>query len=294
MAFGQLRSEKVGQLKEQPKPKAEEAPNPIQTGNIGIVNLEQKKKPHNINIRNYNPNEPKTKANIKYSAKQSYRRYKTKTEPNLLSKIQINEDDDIVNKIKEAFGLQTDVKNSNYTKIDPAPAPFYKGIDDLPAEPVARRKDINELLIDFDDITADDFSELTFQPRQSLQLGSEYHFDTEFTPEKRVSRRERDLDEYNIGTFPEQDYPLTTALSTPTERALLNRMSEQLTPPMRMMRTPEERKKAREDAEKTFQDAELTLERLDSLSKAQITTRKVGRPSGPYGPYKKRSGDTEY
>ena len=40
MVFGQTRSEKIGQLREQPKPKMEEAPNPIQTGNISIVNLE--------------------------------------------------------------------------------------------------------------------------------------------------------------------------------------------------------------------------------------------------------------
>jgi hypothetical protein len=43
MVFGQSREEKLGQLRELPKPKAEEAPNPIQTGNIGIVNLGQKK-----------------------------------------------------------------------------------------------------------------------------------------------------------------------------------------------------------------------------------------------------------
>ena len=41
-------------------PKTEKAP-VIPTGNISIVNLEQKKKPFNVNIRNYNPNEPKNK-----------------------------------------------------------------------------------------------------------------------------------------------------------------------------------------------------------------------------------------
>ena len=69
--------------------------------NIGIINPEQKKKPHNITIKNHNPHEPKIKANTKYSAKQSYRRYKTKKEPNLLNRIQVNEDDDIVSKIRD-------------------------------------------------------------------------------------------------------------------------------------------------------------------------------------------------
>ena len=75
--------------------------NTLPVSNIGIVNLEQKKKPHDINIKNYNPNEPKIKSNIKYSGKQSFRGYKTKTEPNLHNKIEINEDDDIVNKLKK-------------------------------------------------------------------------------------------------------------------------------------------------------------------------------------------------
>ena len=37
--------------------------NTLPVSNIGIVNLEQKKKPHNVNIKNYNPKEPKIKSN---------------------------------------------------------------------------------------------------------------------------------------------------------------------------------------------------------------------------------------
>jgi hypothetical protein len=87
--------------------------NPV--GNVGIVNLEQKKKPHNVNIRNHNPSEPKTKPNTKYSAKQNFRRYKTRTEPNLFSKIQVNEDDDVVSKIQEALGIKPEGKKSNFS-----------------------------------------------------------------------------------------------------------------------------------------------------------------------------------
>ena len=56
---------------------------------IGIINTDKKKpKPHNITFKNFNPNEPKTrKSQILYSDKQNYRRYKTKTEPQLFSKI---------------------------------------------------------------------------------------------------------------------------------------------------------------------------------------------------------------
>ena len=103
--------------------------NTLPVGNIGIVNLEQKKKPHNVNIKNYNPKEPKIKSNIKYSGKQSFRRYKTKTEPNLHSKIEINEDDDIVNKIKEAFGLKPNKENTNFTDVITAPTASINGVE---------------------------------------------------------------------------------------------------------------------------------------------------------------------
>ena len=95
--FGQTREDKISNLQPIPLPEKPTI-NPVPVGNIGIINLEQKKKPHNITIKKYNPNEPKIKPNIKYTEKQRFRRYKTKTEPNLHSKIEINEEDDIVNK----------------------------------------------------------------------------------------------------------------------------------------------------------------------------------------------------
>ena len=80
------------------------------------LNLEQKKKPHNIQIKN-NAKQPVVHPSAKHSAKQSYRRYKSKIEPKLHSKIMINEDDDIINKIKEAFGLQAEKPNKNILEV---------------------------------------------------------------------------------------------------------------------------------------------------------------------------------
>ncbi len=44
---------------------ANDEPRLTPVGNVGIVNLELKKKPHNVNIKNHNPREPKINANTK-------------------------------------------------------------------------------------------------------------------------------------------------------------------------------------------------------------------------------------
>ena len=62
-----------------------------------VVNQDKKKKPYDVKFGSF---EPKVKSNVKYSSKQSYRRYKTKNEPNLNSNIMVNEEDDIVKQIK--------------------------------------------------------------------------------------------------------------------------------------------------------------------------------------------------
>ena len=62
---------------------------------------------------------------MKYSDKQKYRRYKTKTEPKLFNKIMVDEEDDIVNTIKKAFGIE-DKKNSNFTNVEPSGVPYYE------------------------------------------------------------------------------------------------------------------------------------------------------------------------
>jgi hypothetical protein len=83
--------------------------NPL--NNIALIDGKKKKKPHNITIK-YG-NEPKILKNMKYSDKQNYRRYKTKTEPKLHQSIKIDEEDDIIATIKKAFGIENK-KNTNY------------------------------------------------------------------------------------------------------------------------------------------------------------------------------------
>ena len=167
--------------------------NPV--GNVGIVNLEQKKKPHNVTIRNYNKNEPKIKANTKYSAKQSFRRYKTKTEPNLLSKIQVNEDDDIVNKIKEALGIKTESKNSNYTETETTSVPFYKGVDDLPAENITdRREPIGERAVPRETYLMNEITDISMEDSEEL---TNWFTDDEL--KTRVKNEAANLLKYNIG-----------------------------------------------------------------------------------------------
>ncbi len=62
--------------------------------------------------------------NIKYSDKQKYRRYKTKTEPKLFSKNMIDEED-IVDTIKKAFGIENK-KNTNMTNVETSGVPYYE------------------------------------------------------------------------------------------------------------------------------------------------------------------------
>jgi len=105
-----------------------------QVPNINLINSAEKKKPHNIQIDN-NRKEPKVKANTKYSEKHNFRRYKTKIEPSLHSRILINEEDDIIGKIREAFGLEGKKPNTNYAEVETAPAGSM--ITNVEEEPVS-------------------------------------------------------------------------------------------------------------------------------------------------------------
>ena len=71
-------------------------------------------------MKNYNK---KIKTNITKTDKQKYRIYKSVIEPNHLNRIQINETDDIVAKIKKAFGL-AEPANTNYSKMQVAENTF--------------------------------------------------------------------------------------------------------------------------------------------------------------------------
>ena len=312
MVFGQSREEKLSLLKEAPKPKTANTTgtNTLPVSNIGIVNLEQKKKPHNINIQNHNPHEPKINPNAKYSVKQSYRRYKTKKEPNLLNKIQVNEDDDIVKKIKEAFGLKPDKPNTNYSEEITAPSAYNNGVDEPPIietkmyesnrlgharqqEYQGQRREqgqLQQLSEELNDITMEDSQALTYQPRWSHPMFSpDYNFETDDTPVKRIAKREQMLREEDFGTLPDTEHPLMTALATPSDRAKEFRMSSQLTP--QHLRTPEQRllsrDKDREYIKGVLNDADLSVEKIKNLTESFITRRR-GRPEGKYGPYKKK------
>ena len=87
--------------------------------NINNHDSATKKIPHNIQINN-NKKEPTLRANVKYSAKQNFRRYKTKIEPKLHSQILINKEEDILDKIKQAFGVKK--PNTNYQQVETAPS----------------------------------------------------------------------------------------------------------------------------------------------------------------------------
>ena len=92
---------------------------------IAFINKDKKKKPYDVKIKNYNPDEPKISVNMKYSDKQRFRKYKTKTEPKLFSKIMIDEEDDIVKTIKKAFGIE-DKKKLNYSDVETSGTPYYE------------------------------------------------------------------------------------------------------------------------------------------------------------------------
>ena len=140
--------------------------NPI----VNLVNSETKKKPHNIQINN-NKKEPTVRPNVKYSDKQNFRRYKTKVEPKLHSKILINEEDDIVSKIKEAFGIKK--PNTNYQEVETAPGGSM--ITNISEEPT----------LNFERMTNDKVDRLNISELKRLLSGmNKYH-------------REGDIDKFN-------------------------------------------------------------------------------------------------
>jgi hypothetical protein len=116
--------------------------NPL--NNIALIDGKKKKKPHNITIK-YG-NEPKILKNMKYSDKQNYRRYKTKTEPKLHQSIKIDEEDDIIATIKKAFGIENK-KNTNYygpEDIKTSGAEYIPDPEPVEAEPIPYPRYIRE------------------------------------------------------------------------------------------------------------------------------------------------------
>ena len=102
------------------------ANNTNQLNQIALINTDKsKKKPYDVKIKNYNPNEPKIKANMKYSDKHRFRKYKTKTEPKLYSKIMVDDEEELISKIRKEFGIK-DTTRKNYSEVETSGTPYYK------------------------------------------------------------------------------------------------------------------------------------------------------------------------
>jgi len=147
--------------------------------NFGIINLQKtKKKPYDIAFSN-NRKEPKIKPDIKYTAKQRFRQFKTKVQPNVYKRVMVDEEDDMVNKIREAFGLNAIKKNKNFQQVETAPNPFYNEPQPKIIYEDQNKKD------DVSDILIDDFEALTLQavPRRGIARQSEEEI--EETPEQK-------------------------------------------------------------------------------------------------------------
>ena len=175
--FGQSREERIkGLVEAAPIPEAKKPELASAAHNhLNVLNAEQKKKPHNINIKNYNRNEPKVYKNIKYSNKQSYRRFKTKIEPKLHDKIMVDEEDDLISKLKKAFGIEEPAQKTNYSDVITAPSQAYGGIDEPKEVPAHfytsdgnRRKNYGDDDYDFNFFDSDLISDVSNGDRETL------------------------------------------------------------------------------------------------------------------------------
>ncbi len=78
---------------------------------IALINTDKlKKKPYDARIKSYNLNEPKIQANMKYSDKHKFRKYKAKTGPKLFSKIMVDDQEELISKIRKEFGIKDTTK----------------------------------------------------------------------------------------------------------------------------------------------------------------------------------------
>lgn len=94
---------------------------------VFVINgAEQKKKPYDVRINN-RKKQPTVKPNIKYSHKQAFRRYKTNIEPRLQDKIKVDEEDDLVSKIQQAFGIKRKEKENGGLNYSGAGYSFING-----------------------------------------------------------------------------------------------------------------------------------------------------------------------
>jgi hypothetical protein len=69
---------------------------------------------------------------MKYSDTQNFRRYKTKTEPKLFSKIMVDDEEELISKIRKEFGIK-DTTKKNYSEVETSGTPYYEAPN--PKEP---------------------------------------------------------------------------------------------------------------------------------------------------------------
>ncbi len=62
---------------------------------------------------------------MKYSDTQNFRRYKTKTEPKLFSKIMVDDEEELISKIRKEFGIK-DTTKKNYSEVETSGIPYYE------------------------------------------------------------------------------------------------------------------------------------------------------------------------
>jgi hypothetical protein len=82
---------------------------------------------------------------MKYSDKQRFRKYKTKTEPKLYSKIMVDDEEELISKIRKEFGIK-DTTRKNYSEVETSGTPYYKAPNpQLPERQSMVRFDDDEL-----------------------------------------------------------------------------------------------------------------------------------------------------
>ena len=278
---------------------------------VGLFNLKEKKKPHNIIIDNKR-REPKARTNMKYTDKQRFRSYKTKTEPRLLNKIEINEDDDIVNKIKEALGFNVPRKNTNYSSVAtagvdyiPQPSDFKEPenndeIQDVPA--VKKRVEkVRRLEEDFSDISLADAEDITKRvqdlPYKDKTYDEIYTFVDKEVNDGRVIRVPKIRNEISVFlTAGEEDFISKELLERDYKEKFINEVVKERInlSDSDEMNASVERGLRRIQRYKTLVggDKSPTASELSALTTEAGEIPKVdkrGRPVGSYGPNRKKN-----
>jgi hypothetical protein len=200
---------------------------------IAVINTDKlKKKPYDVKIKNYNPNEPKIKANMKYTDKQNFRRYKTKTEPKLFSKIMVDDEEELISKIRKEFGIK-DTTKKNYSEVETSGIPYYEAPNPKDPEivnqqqprmrerPVRQQPQIRQQsMVKFDeltDITRKDFEDIVGEIISSA------------VRDKEPPAASGDIDDDDLLDFDDDEpAPLMREASRATELSALTTKAEEL------------------------------------------------------------------